>query len=236
MANEPAMSRVDGASAYVQKEMRKNQQAPTNSPAPLQSSNQAPHDFGLRQKANEMSDAEKIEMTNLFMTKLKPAAEKWALVYTNRVPFDLADLTMDKFAERFGRDSKVYHSYTFVMGDITFGIVEQNGTAHVQYLASRKAVAAMSTMPTTGAAPDMSMPVTRQDVKAMAEADSGEQFPPNLVQLKPSAQSGSFAGGAIVNVGSEVKNAVGIPISKTSAGINYVFAKDGTLAFYLRAK
>jgi hypothetical protein len=235
MAHEPAMSGGDGASIYLRKETRKHQQAATNNAAPLQSSNKVPHDLGFREKASELSDAEKIEMTNLFVTKLKPTAEKWASVYSNRVPFNLADLTMDKFVERFGRDSKVYHSYTFVMGDITFGIVEQNGTTQVQYLASRRAVTAMSTLPTTGAAPDVSMPVTRQDVKTMAEADSGQQFPPNLVQLIPSAESGSLAGGAVADVGNMVKNAMGIPISKASTGFNYVFAKDGTLAYYLRA-
>ena len=80
------------------------------------------------------------------------------------------------------------------------------------------------------------MPVTPAQVLALAQADSGQQFPPNLVQLIPSAESGSLAGGAIVNVGSEVKNAMGIPISKASGGFNYVFAKDGTLAYYLRTK
>jgi len=48
----------------------------TNSPAPLQNSNKAPGALGLRERANQMSEAEKIEMTNTFVTKLKPAAEK----------------------------------------------------------------------------------------------------------------------------------------------------------------
>jgi hypothetical protein len=90
-------------------------------------------------------------------------------------------------------------------------------------------------MPATGAAPDVTMPVTVAQVLALAEADSGQPIPPNLVRLIPSAESGSLAGGAIVDVGSEVNNAMGIPISKASAGFNYVFAKDGTLAYYLRA-
>jgi hypothetical protein len=236
MAREPAMSGGDGASIYLRKETMKNQRAATNSPAPPPSSNQAPRDLGFQEKANEMSDAEKVEMTNLFVTKLRPAAEKWASVYSNRVPFNLADLTMDKFVERFGKDSKVYRSYTFVMGDITFGIVEQNGNAQVQYLASRRGVTAMSTLPTTGASPDVSIPVTPAQVLALAQADAGQQFPPNLVQLIPSAESGSLAGGAIVNVGSQVKNAMGIPLSKASAGFNYVFAKGGTLAYYQRTR
>lgn len=206
----------------------------TNRP-PQRNTNQVLQNLGFQQKANELNDAEKAEMTNLFVTKLKPAAEKWASVYGDHVPFNLADLTMDKFVERFGRDSQIYHSYTFVMGDITLGIVEQNGDTAVRYLASKRGLKTMETMPPTGVAPDVSMPVTPQQALALAEADSGAQFPPNEVRLIPSAESGSLAGGVIVDVGSAIKNAMGIPISKTSTGFNYVFAKDGTLAYYLRA-
>src|SRR3954469_20214004 len=107
MANEPAMTRGDGASMYLRKEGIKYQQrAATNSPAPLQNSNKVSHDLGFRERANELTDAEKVDLTNLFVTKLKPAAEQWFSVYSNRVPFNLADLSMDKFVERFGRDSK----------------------------------------------------------------------------------------------------------------------------------
>ena len=190
-----------------------------------------PPDLGFQQKANELTDAEKVEMTNLFVTKLKPAAEKWASVYGDHVPFSLADLTMDKFVERLGRD---YHSYTFAMGDIIFGIAEQNGTTQVQYMANRSAVIAVASLPTTGVAPDLSMPVTREQVLAMAEADSGVQYPLKECKLEPSAESGSLAGGAIVDVGSEVLSVLGMPISKSSTGFTYVFAKDGTLAYYLR--
>src|SRR6185437_15713833 len=135
MANAPVMGvsrEQDGARLYILSHGRIN--APTNRPTAQPSTNKVPDNLGFREKANQMTDAEKVEMTNLFATKLKPAVEKWASVYTNRVPFDLADLTMDKFVERFGRDSKVYHSYTFVMGDITLGIAEQNGATAVQYL------------------------------------------------------------------------------------------------------
>ena len=211
-------------------------QAVTNSPAPQPSpsSNRIPHALGLREGVAEMTEVEKAAMTNLFRTKLKPSVEKWAKVYGNRVPFNLADLGMDKFVEQIGRDSKTYHSYTFVVGDITLGITQQNGDTQVQYLASKSELQTLQALPTTGAAPDLSIPVTPQDVLQMAEADSGQQLPRNLVQLIPSAESGSMAGGAIVNVGNQVKNAMGIPISNVSAGFNYVFAKSGSLAFYLR--
>lgn len=223
----------DGASVLL----RTHQLTATNTPAPAPPTpafDSHPHDLGIRQRAGDFTDAEKVEMTNLFVTKLKPAVEKWASVYGDHVPFNLADLTMDKFTERIGRDSKIYHSYTFVMGDITLGIAQRNDDIQVQYLASKHGLSAMQTLPTDGAAPDTSMPVTPQQVLALAQADSGRQIPPNLVQLIPSAESGSLAGGAIADVGCAVRNAMGIRLSNTSAGFNYVFAKDGTLAFYLR--
>ena len=239
--NNSATTTDEGARAWMltHHETVTNQVA-TNSPAPQPepspSSNRAPHDLGFQQKATELSDVERLEMTNLFVTELKPAVEKWASVYGEHVPFDLADLTMDKFVERIGRDSKIYHSYTFVVGDITLGIAQQNGNTQVQYLASKSGLAVMQTMPTPGTTPDLSMPVTVSQVLALADADSGQQIPANLVRLIPSAESGSLTGGVIADVGSAIKNAMGIPISKAGAGFNYVFAKDGTLAFYLRAK
>jgi hypothetical protein len=190
-----------------------------------------PPNLWFQKRANELTEAEKVGLTNLFVTKLKPAAEKWASVYSNRVPFDLADLTMDKFVNRVGRD---YYSYSFVIGDITFNIAEQNGTAQVQFLANGSAVMAVASLPTTDVAPDLSMPVTREQVLALAEADSGVQYPSKECKLEPSAESGSLAGGAIVDVGSEVLSVLGRPISKSSTGFTYVFAKDGTLAYYLR--
>ena len=124
--NEMANARVmgvaraqEGASEFI-----RHGTAPvvtTNSPRPY------------REKADELSDTEKTELTNLFITKLKPTAEQWLAVYSNRVPFNLADLTMDKFVERIGGDSKVYHAYTFVIGDITLLIEEQNGATQLQY-------------------------------------------------------------------------------------------------------
>jgi hypothetical protein len=213
-------------------------QVVTNSPAPQPSpsSNRVPHDLGFRQKATELSDAERLEMTNLFVTELKPAVEKWASVYGEHIPFNVADLAMDKFVERIGRDSKIYHSYTFVTGDITLGIVQQSGNTQVQYLASKNGLTVMQTMPTAGAMPDLSTPVTVSQVLALADADSGQQIPANLVRLIPSAESGSLAGGVIADVGSAIKNAAGIPISKADPGFMYVFAKDGKLAYYQRTR
>jgi hypothetical protein len=99
-------------------------------PTPPLSSNQVPHELEFRQKANELTDAEKLEMTNLFVAKLKPAVEKWFSVYSNRVPFDLADFSLDKFTDRTGTRIP---QYMFVMGDITLTIEDSADTCKVRY-------------------------------------------------------------------------------------------------------
>jgi hypothetical protein len=241
MADEPVLQvkPQDSGNYWLRQQERAARaaaRAATNTSAPQPpppSSNRPPHDLGFRQKANELSEAEKLEMTNLFTTKLKPAAEKWASVYGDHVPFSLADLNMGKFVERLGRDSKTYHSYTFVLGDITLGIAQVNGDTYVQYLASKRGLSIMQKMPTSGVAPDVSMPVTPSQVLALAQADCGHQIPANLVRLIPSAESGSLGGGVLADVGSAIRNAADIPLSK-GTGFNYVFAKDGTLAYYMR--
>lgn len=172
--------------------------------------------------------------TNLFVTKLKPAAEKWALVYSNRVPFNLADLTPDKVVRRLGRGNSSFDSYIFVMGDITFGIQVFGGDTYVNYLASRQAAMAQITMPNLTDAPDLSMPVTREQVAQMVQADCGQQFPPNEVTLTPTGESGSLMGGADAEVGKEVNNPLYREFSISNADFSIVFAKDGTLASYLR--
>ena len=189
---------------------------------------------GFRQRASAMSGAEKAQIASLFDHDLKPAVEKWARIYSNRVPFDLADLNMSKFVESIGHESGSYHSYTFVLGDITLGVAQRGEETWVQYLASKRAVATMEALPPTGASPDISMPVTPTQVLALARKDSGIPFPPNECVLTPTPASGSLAGGAIADVGGAVKNAMGTPISDGETGFNYVFQKDGTLAYYMR--
>jgi hypothetical protein len=203
-------------------------------PTPPLNTNQISHDLSFRQSAAAMSEAEMAQVASLFDHDLKPAVEKWARVYSNRVPFDLADLNMSKFVESIGHESGSYHSYIFVMGDITLGIAQRGEETWVQYLASKRAVNTLQALPPTGASPDISMPVTPNQVLTLARSDSGIPFPPNEVRLIPSAMSGSLAGGAIADVGSAIKNAANIPISKSSAGFNYVFQKDGILAYYFR--
>jgi hypothetical protein len=87
-------------------------------------------------RANAFTDEEKKELAEKFKTKLRPAAEKWYLAYSNHIPFNLADLTLDKFVERIGANPS-FQLYTFVLGDFTFTIQDNDKGAKVEYLMSR---------------------------------------------------------------------------------------------------
>jgi hypothetical protein len=181
----------------------------------------------------DFSGEEKEQLTNVFEMKLKPAAEKWFSVYSNRVPFNLAGLTMDKFVRRIGKDSN-YRAYTFVVGDTTFGIQEFHGSTYVNYLASRRGVVAMNNVPKLSGPADLSMPISRDEVIELIQADSGVRFPPNEVTLTPTGESGSLMGGANVQVGKEVNDPNGRKFTTTSMDFSIVFGSDGKLAYYLR--
>jgi hypothetical protein len=206
----------------------------SHSNAPVTAAKPHPMPGSLTKRPSEFTEAEKEEFTNLFVTKLKPAAEKWFSVYSNRAPINLTDLTADKFVSQLGRDRTKHRAYTFVIGDVTFGIQEFRGATYVNYLASRQASMARITMPKLTSAPDLSMPVTREQVIDMVEADSGVRFPADEVSLKPTGASGSLMGGADAEVGKEVNNPLYTPYTTTSMDFSIVFGPDGKLAYYQR--
>jgi hypothetical protein len=214
---------------------------PPSQPTALVSSNapvlaERPHDWtrNHRERPSEFTEEEKRAFTNLFVTKLKPAAEKWASVYTNRIPFDLADLTPDKVADRHGWGDSRYDAYMFVMGDITFGIQVFRDDTYVNYLASRQGVRAMNTLPKLAGPADLSMPVTREQVLDLVEADSGKRFPPNEVALMPSGQSGSLMGGVIAEVGKDANNPEFAHVTTKETSFSITFGQDGKLVYYER--
>jgi hypothetical protein len=65
--NNSSTTTDEGARAWML--THHQQQAVTNNPAPQPSpsSNSVPHDLGFRQRASELSDAERLGMTNLFV-------------------------------------------------------------------------------------------------------------------------------------------------------------------------
>jgi len=219
----PAASQLSSESTAV---------VPINAPV----SAEKPHDWtqNHRERPRDFTAEERQAFTNMFATKLKPAAEKWASVYTNRVPFNLADLTPDKIVDRFGWGDSRYDAYMFVMGDITFGVQVFHGDTYVNYLASRQGVKAMSTMPKLAGPADLSMPVTREQVLDLVEADSGKQFPPNEVVLRPTGQSGSLMGGVNAEVGKDASNPGFAHVTTKETSFSLTFGPDGKLVYYER--
>ena len=216
---------------------------PPPSPAPVAAvpSNtpfvaEKPHPMpgNLTKRPSEFTEEEKQEFTNLFVTKLKPVAEKWASVYTNRVPFNLDDLTADKFVSQLGRNRTNHRAYTFVMGDITFGIQEFRGDTYVNYLASRRGVGAMNALPKLAGPADLSMPVTREQVLDLVEADSGKRFPPNEIALTPTGQSGSLMGGVAAEVRKDANNPEFAHVTTKEMSFSLTFGPDGKLVYYER--
>jgi len=205
-----------------------------SSNAPVIAAKPQPLPGNLTKRPSEFTDEEKQEFTNLFLTKLKPVAEKWASVYTNRVPFNLDDLTADKFVSQLGRNRTNYRSYTFVMGDITFVIQEFHGDTYVNYLASRRGMGAMNTLPKLAGPADLSMPVTREQVLDLVEADSGKRFPSNEVNLIPTGQSGSLMGGVDAEVGKDANNPEFVHVTTKEMSFSLTFGPDGKLVYYER--
>lgn len=180
-------------------------------------------------RASAFTDEEKKELAEKFKTKLRPAAEKWFLAYSNHIPFNLADLTLDKFAERIGTNPS-FQLYTFVLGDFTFTIQDNAKGAKVEYLMSHKAAVAMNNIPAPGTVPDLSTPVSQSDIIGMVKADSGVQFKPNEVIIRPTAAACGINGGQFVHTvpaGADPNNGL-------SSKIDMVFDSGGMLVNYDR--
>jgi hypothetical protein len=203
--------------------------AATHEPEQAQTGHEPPRNLLNVKRAGEYTDEEKKELAELFKTKLRPAAERWFLAYGNHAPFDLADLTLDKFTERIGPNPS-FHLYTFVLGDITFSIQDNGKGAKVEYLMSRTAARAMNDIPAPGTVPNLSVPVSGSDIIGMVQADSGVKFKPNEVIIRPTGGACGINGGEFVHMipsGADPNNGL-------SSKVDMVFDSDGKLANYDR--
>jgi hypothetical protein len=73
--------------------------------------------------------------------------------------------------------------------------------------------------------PILSMPVTKEEILAVLLQYTGTQFKPEDIRMIPAALSGALNGGVIVEVGGDPNNAL-------SWAYNFVFDKNGKLAYY----
>ncbi len=180
----------------------------------------------LKIPASELRADEKADFEKKFVEKLKPAVERWCKTYEGHVPFRLEDVTPDKFRERFG-DSPAFYDYGFVINGTTLSVVDYHGEVFVAYLMS-PAAALLFQIP-ENPEPPKPVSVTREEVLRLLKADSGQDFPPEQIAMRPTAYAGAMNGGVSVDVGEGV-NAAYAPLFKYTM----VFGPDGNLACYGR--
>ena len=180
----------------------------------------------LKIPASELRADEKAAFENEFVQKLKPAVEHWCKTYAGHVPFRPEEVTPDKFRERFG-DSPAFYDYGFVINGTTLSVVDYHGDVFVAYLMS-PAAALLFQIP-QNPEPPKPVSVTREEALRLLKADSGQDFPPEQIAMRPTAYAGAMNGGVSVDVGEGV-NAAYAPLFKYSM----VFGPDGNLACYLR--
>ncbi len=178
-------------------------------------------------RASELPEQQTADIAMLFKEKFQPALMKWAAAYSNRIPFNVSDETMDKFHCTLGS-----HMSTFIIGDTTLTfMLDRNGeNPRVGYMMVRQAAVAMNSLPAPGTKPNLATPVTRSQVLDMVTADTGTTFKPNEVIIRPTATSSALNGGAFVDIlptGANPNNFMDYKLSMT-------FDSNGTLVDYER--
>jgi hypothetical protein len=186
--------------------------------------NSQPH---LIHRLTELSDGQKADISKLFNEKFSPVLMRWSNAYSNRIPFDVSQVTMDKFHSTLGA-----RMYTFMIGDTTLTfMLDQNGeNPCVGYMMVRQAALAMNRLPAPGTQPSLATPITSAQVLDMVNADTGTTFKPNEVIIRPTGKASAMNGGAFVDLlptGADPNNFLNYKLSMT-------FDSNGMLVDYER--
>ena len=180
-------------------------------------------------RADDLTAEQKTELAKKFESTYKPVVQKWFSAYEDRIPFRIEDLTLDKLSERIGKDESFY-LYTFVVDGTTFTIQDSKGTPKVSYLMTRKGAQDLNQLPKQGFEPDLTLPVTKEDVIRMVKADCGVEFKASEVEIKPTAAACALNGGAFV----DILPAGADPNNGLASKIDLVFDHNGKLINYER--
>ena len=180
--------------------------------------------FGVRKAV--LTAGERADLEKKFTAKIKPAVERWCKAYEGHVPFKPEDLTLDKFKEQIGRNA-AFTIYTFMLDGITLCVRDSKGQFVVNYLFAPQSKQ-LSHLP-AGAPPTLQMPVSRTEVIRMVAAESGTEFKPNEVQLRPTGLASAMNGGAFVDIAPLWGN----PNNGLSK-LSLVFGPSGDIAYYDR--
>jgi hypothetical protein len=198
--------------------------APDASPNPQSNLLAQARSFGVRKAV--LTPEERADLAKKFTAKIKPAVEKWCRAYVGHLPFKPDALTLDKFKEQLSRNAS-FTIYTFMLDGTTLCVQDSNGRVVVNYLNAPQS-RQLSQLP-GGTVPTMQMPVNRNDVIRMVKEDSGTEFQPSDVHIKPTGAGTAMNGGAFVDIaprGGDPNNGL--------CKISLVFGPDGDIAYYMR--
>lgn len=198
--------------------------APDVSPNPQSNLLAQARSFGVRKAV--LTPEERAELAKKFTAKIKPAVEKWCRAYDGHLPFKPEDLTLDNFKEQISRNTS-FIIYTFMLDGTTLCVQDSNGRVVVNYLNAPQS-RQLSQLP-GGTVPTIQMPVNRNDIIRMVKEDSGTEFQPSEVHMRPTGTGTAMNGGAFVDVaprGGDPNNGL--------CKVSLVFGPDGNVAYYMR--
>ena len=205
------------------------QQLSASDAKPVAGSGPASFANGPNRNVGDMTDGEKAELAQKFKEKLKPALHRWYKAYEGHIPFNPEDLTLDKFKQRMGRNPDFY-LYSFVIDGTTLTIQESKETAKVFYMMTSAGANELNRLPNREKAPSLNIPVSRENVIRCVKADTGVEFKPSEVLMKPTGAATALNGGAFV----ELLPTGADPNNGLSSKIDLVFGPDGNLVSYQR--
>lgn len=154
----------------------------------------------VNKPASQLTAKERATLQELFNERFKPAIDRWANAYKGRIPFDVSQINLKNFyAVSAG-------NYTFMIGSTTFVIYNGVNGAKVFYMMTKQGAKDLNSIPSDGKPRDLTVPVTREQVLKMAEADTETHYELKDVVIKPTATFCNIDGGANVEVGIKYEN------------------------------
>ena len=177
----------------------------------------------VNKPASQFTPDEKKLLEQIFNDRFKPAIDKWANAYKGHLPFDASIITLDKFY------SVSAGLYTFMIGDTTFTIFNGRKGTKVFYMMTRQAAKDLNSIPTDGKPRNLTVPITREEVLKMAEADTGLHYELKDIVIRPTAKFSNIDGGADVEVGIKYEN--GMELVRAD-NLSFVMDSNGMIVSY----
>ena len=120
-----------------------------------------------------------------------------------------------------------FHIYTFMIDGITLSVRDCRGRVAVMYMFAPAAKQLMA-LP-GGTRPKLDLPVNKGDIIRMVREDSGTEFKPHEVLLRPTGAATAINGGAFADIGP-----LGGDPNNGLCRVSLVFGPDGNLIYYDR--